>query len=133
MQGKSKQTFYAPQKSFFFLFRKSFLLRDSVGRYSTATQATDKNMAQSHFIPITLGYKHTLRICNTYWFPTATMVLRKSLDIMFIRVLPLLLAMALVITNKCLWRHSHECNSFDVTIITILYMKNMVEESKNLP
>jgi len=115
-----------------FFSSKILPFRDSVEKYTTVTQATDENMAQSHFMPITSGYKRILRIRNTYCFSTTTMDLRKPLYITFIRTLPLLLAMALVVTNKCLWRHNHECHSFDVTAITTLYMKNMVEKSKNL-
>jgi hypothetical protein len=43
-----QHTFFMTQKSFF--FRKSRLLIDNVERYSTAKQATEENMAQSHFM-----------------------------------------------------------------------------------
>jgi hypothetical protein len=36
-----------------------------------AGQATDDRMAHEHSILDTLGYKHTLTICNTYCFSTA--------------------------------------------------------------
>jgi hypothetical protein len=48
-----QDTFFMPKNNLF--FRKSRLLTDSVGRYSTATQATEENMVLSHFMPITLG------------------------------------------------------------------------------
>ena len=35
-------------------------------------------MAHAHF---TYGYKHTLRICNNYCFPTIKMVARTSLNV----------------------------------------------------
>jgi len=50
-------------------FFKSCLLWDNVEKYCRAGQATDDN------------YKHTLRICNTYCFLTATMVAQTQLDI----------------------------------------------------
>jgi hypothetical protein len=43
---------------------------------------------------------NTLRICNTYFFSTATMVTRKSLNITFIRALPVLLRIRIVFTNE---------------------------------
>ena len=110
---KSKQTFYAQN----IFCRKSCLLRDSFERSSTTRQATGKNMAQTHFMPITLDHKRILRICYTYCFSNATMFLRKPLCITFIPTLPLSLAMTLVITNKCLWSHNHECHSFYVTTL----------------
>ena len=33
---------------------------------------------------------HTLRICNNYYFPTATMVTQTSLNVTFIGTLPVL-------------------------------------------
>jgi hypothetical protein len=37
------------------------------------------------------GYKHTLRICNTYSFSAARMVTRTRLNVTFICTLPVLL------------------------------------------
>ena len=62
----------------FFFFRKSGRLWDNVEKYSTVGQATDDNIAQAHSMLDTKGYKHTLRICNTYYFSTATVVARKA-------------------------------------------------------
>ena len=53
-----------------FFFRKSCLLWDNVENYFTAGQAADDNMAYAHCMLGTLGYKHTVRICNTYYFST---------------------------------------------------------------
>jgi hypothetical protein len=39
------------------------------------------NMAHAHFTLDTYGYKHTLRICNTYCFSTATMVAPTHLNV----------------------------------------------------
>ena len=38
-------------------------------KYFRAGQATDDNMAQVRWMMGTSGYKHTLRICNTFAFP----------------------------------------------------------------
>jgi len=47
----------------------------------TAGHVTDNSMAQAHCMLDTLGYKHTLRICNIYCFSTAVMVAEKRLNI----------------------------------------------------
>ena len=51
------------------------------GKYCTAGQATDDNMAHAHCMLYNKGYKHTLTICNTYCFSTATMAARTRLNI----------------------------------------------------
>ena len=61
--------------------RKSCRSWDSAEKYCRAGQATDDNMAHAHCILDNLGYKHTLRICNTYCFSTATMVARTRLSV----------------------------------------------------
>ena len=45
-------------------------------KYCFADQATDNNMAHAHCTLDTTGYKHTLKLCNTYYFSTATTVAR---------------------------------------------------------
>ena len=55
-----------------FFFFKSCHLWDNVEKYSRARQATDDNIAHAHCMLDTQGYKHTLRIRNTYIFSTAT-------------------------------------------------------------
>ena len=50
-------------------FRKSRLLWDNVEKYSTAGQATDKNMAHALCMLDAKGYKRTLRTCNIITFP----------------------------------------------------------------
>jgi hypothetical protein len=52
-----------------------------VAKYCRAGQATDVNVAHAHFMPDTKGHKHTLRICNTYCFSTATLVTRRCLNV----------------------------------------------------
>jgi hypothetical protein len=44
-------------------------------------QATDGNMAHAQYMMYTYGYKHKIRICNTYCFSTATMVTRTHLNV----------------------------------------------------
>jgi hypothetical protein len=55
-------------------FFKSRLLWDNVEKYRIAGQATDGNTAHAHCMLDNLGHKHTIRICYTYSFSTATMV-----------------------------------------------------------
>jgi len=64
-----------------FFPRKSCLLWDNVKKYCTAGQATDDNMVHAHWMLDTEGYKHTLIICNTYSFSTASLVVRTRLNI----------------------------------------------------
>jgi hypothetical protein len=47
-----------------------------------AGQATDDNSVHAHCMLDTKGYKHALRICNTYCFSTATMVTGTRLNVM---------------------------------------------------
>jgi hypothetical protein len=56
-------------------------------------QATDDNMAHALCMLDTRGYKHTLRICNTYCFSTVTVVTRTRLNVMFICTLSFLFLM----------------------------------------
>ena len=50
-------------------------------KYCRDGQVTDDNMAHAHCRLDTQGYKHILRICNTYFFFTATMVTRMRLSV----------------------------------------------------
>jgi len=43
-----------------------------VEKYRKGGQAIDDNMAHVHCMMDTQGYKHTLILCNLYWFSTAT-------------------------------------------------------------
>jgi len=52
-----------------YFFGKSCRLWDNVEKYCTAGQATDDNMAHAHCLLDTYGYKYTLIIFNTYFFP----------------------------------------------------------------
>ena len=50
-------------------------------KYRRATQATDDSMAYAHCVRDTSGYKHTLRIYNTYCNSIAKIVTRKPLNV----------------------------------------------------
>jgi len=76
LQRKSKLNFI-----FNIFFRKSCRLWDNVERYCRAGQATDDNMTHAHCMLVIKGYKHILRICNTYCFTSATMVTRTRLNV----------------------------------------------------
>jgi len=68
-------------------------LWDNVGKYGTAGQATDGDMAHAHFMLVNKGYTrtHTHRICNTCSFSTATMATRTrpTVTVQYIACLPL--------------------------------------------
>jgi hypothetical protein len=52
-----------------------------VEKHCRAGWATDDNTVQVHCKLNTKAYKHTLRMCNTYYFLTVTMIVRKRLDV----------------------------------------------------
>jgi len=56
-------------------------LRNSVEKYCRVGLATDDNMAHAYCMLDTWGYKHRLRICNTYSFSTATIVVQTCLNV----------------------------------------------------
>jgi len=58
-----------------YLSRKSCLLWDNLEKCCTAGKATWQ-YAHAFCMLVNLGYKHTLRICNTCCFSTATVVTR---------------------------------------------------------
>ena len=49
----------------------------------TAGEATDNKSAHALYMLDTKGYKHTLCLCNTYRFSTATMVALTLLNVTF--------------------------------------------------
>jgi len=75
----------------FFFFRNSCSVWDNVEICFRVGYATDENVAHSHCMMDTLGYKYTLRLCNTYCFSIVTMVAKTCLSVTFIRTLPVLL------------------------------------------
>ena len=84
-------TFYV-QKLFFFENRAVY--EDNDEKYCRAGQATDDNMAHAHCTVDTQGCKHTLTICNVYYYSTTTTVARTQLHVVT-RTLPVLLQQAL--------------------------------------
>jgi len=52
-----------------------------VKKFCRTQQVTDENMAHALCMMDVLGYKHILRICDTYCFSTATMVARTRLKV----------------------------------------------------
>jgi hypothetical protein len=65
------------------VYYKSCCLRDNVEKYCRAGHATDDNMAHAYCILYNLDYKHTLRICNTYYSSTAAMVALTRISVTF--------------------------------------------------
>jgi hypothetical protein len=63
-------------------FRKSCLLWNNVEKYCRAWQVTGENSAHGHCMINTLGYKHTLKVCNTYCSSTARMIVLTRLKVM---------------------------------------------------
>ena len=59
----------------FFFFENRAVFWENVGGgiYCTAGQATDENIIRR----MRVACRHTLRICNTYWFSTVTMFKQK--------------------------------------------------------
>jgi hypothetical protein len=76
------------------VFPKLCCLWDNVEKYCWTGQATYDNRAHTFCILDTQGYRHTLRIWNTYFFFTATTVTRMRRNVTFLRILPLLLHVA---------------------------------------
>ena len=68
----------------------------------TAEQVTTDNTAHALCVLDNLGYRPTLRICNTYCIYKVTMVTRTRLNILFIRILPVSLNRSLL---ACLQSH----------------------------
>ena len=66
---------------FVFIFFKSCLLWGDVEKHCWAGQATYDNMAHEYCMLDTYGYKHTLRICNSYCISTAILVTRTRLNV----------------------------------------------------
>jgi hypothetical protein len=54
---------------------------DNGEKYCRARQTTDDNMTHVHCMLDTKGYKYTHRICNTYCFSTATVVVRTHINV----------------------------------------------------
>jgi len=83
--------------------RNSCCLWDNRENYCIAGQGTDDNMAHAHCMLDSQGCKHTLRICNTDCFSTATIAALNAPRCHVIRTLPLCLALVVVICSRCVW------------------------------
>ena len=62
-------------------FQKSCRLRDNVEKYGEVRHRWRNNTAHALCMLDNKGYRHTLRICNTYCFSMATMALGTLLNI----------------------------------------------------
>jgi hypothetical protein len=60
----------------FFFSLKSCRLWDNVEKFDRTRQATVDNMTHARCMLDNEGYQHTLRMCNTYCFSSATVVTR---------------------------------------------------------
>ena len=88
-----------------FFFRKSWRLWDNVENYCRVAHATDDSMAHARCVLDNEGYKHTLAICNTYCFSTATMIVRTCLIVtLYVHCL------------SCLWLFSFPARSCRASI-----------------
>jgi len=70
--------------------KKSYLLLDDVGKYCRAAQDTRQNGACALRAGYLKVYKHTLRICNTYCFSTATIFALTRLSVISYLQMPVL-------------------------------------------
>ena len=59
----------------------TFFFFENRGKISWSRTGHKDNMAHAHCVMDTSGYKHALRICNSYCFSTATMVARTRLSV----------------------------------------------------
>jgi len=62
-------------------FENHTIFLANVEKYCRAGQATDDHVAHANWMLDTSCYKHLLRICNTYCFPTATVVARTRVNV----------------------------------------------------
>jgi len=60
----------------FFFLGKSCRLWTNVEKYCRAREAIDDKIAPAHYVLDNVGYRQTLKRCNTYCFSTETMVAR---------------------------------------------------------
>jgi hypothetical protein len=70
----------------YFVFNNFFskivpFMRSCGKKHCRAKQVSGANMVHAHCMLDTLGYRHTLRICNNYCFLAATMVARTRLNV----------------------------------------------------
>jgi hypothetical protein len=84
-------------------FRKSCRLWDNVEKYGRTREVTGENITAHALCMLeNQGYRHVLRICNTYCFSTATILTRTRLKFTFIRTLPVLFII-IIKRNPCIY------------------------------
>ena len=88
------QTKVAEKIKTHFLFSNFFskILPNLWDNVEKIVQATDGNMTHVRCMLDTYSYKHTLRICNTYCFSTATMVALTRLNVTYTYIVCLVLS-----------------------------------------
>jgi hypothetical protein len=88
------------------------------GKYCRVGQATDDSVAHAFY---TLDTLDTLRLCNTHWFSTATVVARTLLNVNVIHTLPVLLHHVIHCgSGKASTVHFFENNYFYMVIVYTL-------------
>ena len=91
-----------------FSFPKSWCLWDNVEKCGTVRQATDDNIIRRmHFACGITKATDTLRVCNTYCFYAATMVMPTRLNVTCIRTLPVLFSFWVVLKSGMQAHHSY--------------------------
>jgi len=78
---RENQNTYFTCNNFFRPSKTVLFTRVCVGKYSTAGQATEENVAHTHCKMDNWGYRHTPKICNTYCFSMALMVMRMHFNL----------------------------------------------------
>jgi hypothetical protein len=74
--GKIKTHILCSVTSFSFSFFENFAFMRKRGKNNV-----ERGRPHAHCMPGSQGYKHTLSVCNTYCFSTATVVVRKRLSV----------------------------------------------------
>jgi hypothetical protein len=84
--------------------RKSFRLWDNVEKYCRGGQVTDDSIAHVHCMLGIYGYKHTLKMCNTYCFSTVTIFTRTRLSVtLYVNCPPPPLSLCLSLSLETFW------------------------------
>jgi hypothetical protein len=81
--------------AFKIVLQLSLFWGENVEKYGRGGKATNNNMTHAHSMVCAWGYKYTLRICYTYCFSTATVVVRTRLSVKITGTLPVLFVILL--------------------------------------
>jgi len=87
-----------------------------VEKYRIAGETTDKNMVQAHCMLDDYGYKHTLRLCNTYCFSSGNNGYANAPQYYVIRTLPVLLQNGFVPSQTHFEFYLHILGYFDAIL-----------------